>query len=177
MEFGPLSEVDVGIIREALKKHGSDCIVRVSQEHIDAINEQRRTAPVDPYPSFQGPDLVLFAEIKIKDLLIVRGLLEQMGHKVGSHDVKEIVEVPEYLCPHCKFVGVKQGFCPKHKTPLLEFSEWAEVRQERSKATEKIYVIAVILIAIFLYAAFSWEGWFGPESGLPKLNHRPSFLN
>jgi hypothetical protein len=91
MEFGPLSETDVNQLRALLQKNGrGDIVVRISQEHVDAAKEARLQMARDfpsEYRTFTGADNVLFVEIALRDLLIVRGLLEKMGHQVGSYEI------------------------------------------------------------------------------------------
>lgn len=147
MRFGPLSHYDLGILKGLLDQHSAKYEITHSPEEFDLIREQRKVAPVVPYPGYHGPERFLYIEIQTKDLLIVRGSLEKMGFAV-NREPQALAEVPEYLCLYCKHHSGVPGVCPRHGFDLLEYSDWVAARRDSLPVNSWWWRVVMALVAV-----------------------------
>lgn len=155
MRFGPMTEFDLNKLKDLLDFAGAEYHVDVSKDELDLQNSRRASTGPTPYPTYDGPDRFVYLEIKTAGLLVIRKELENMGLLVNSKS-DELDAPTEYFCLKCKYTSAEKGFCPKHKGPLLEFSDWVAKKAEPSRLLKFIYFAIVILfLGGIIYSSFS----------------------
>ncbi len=154
MKFGPLTEYDLSKLKDLLDSAGVDYQVNVSKDELDLQNRERASKSPSLYPTYDGSDRFIYLEIKKAGLLVVRKELEKMGLLVNLKS-DELGSPSEYFCLECKYKSTQKGFCPKHKGPLLEFSDWVAKKDEPSRFSTVIYlVLAMLFLGIIIYNSF-----------------------
>jgi hypothetical protein len=128
---GPLSTFDVGVLREIFEKHGAEYkIYRLDEKIAEYHASIKQEDPLRAYRGFDQQDLLII-KFPLKHALLVRGELERMGHPIHSTPPEPLEAQPEFLCPKCGYMAHGEGFCPKHRVRLLEYSAWVAQRNKR----------------------------------------------
>jgi hypothetical protein len=164
MIFGPFSEADADRIEAALNEKSIGFVREHSEAAIEDWRKSSRNANVTAYPHFQGNVENIFIEIDNGDHEL-KNELEPFGIVIAAETVAETVSDDdesgdfelagreEYLCPKCSFTSNERRLCPKHRLPLVTFSEKVELRNSQTWKKEKIFwkivAIAVAILAIY----------------------------
>lgn len=152
MWVGPLSVTHFEKIKSILEKSNCSFEVSYEKELFEESTKRPALQGVTPYPTYQGTGDFLFLKIESKDALLIRGECEKLGLTIGSREIQPIPEIPEYLCTECKYVAHAPGNCPKHNTPLLEFSDWNKFHREKPTSLRfRFVIVAVIAILAFIF--------------------------
>lgn len=148
MIFGPFPLHFVGVLREKLQTQGRHLRVLSSPEEIEKFRQSTAAREATNLPTYgTSPDLI-YVDIEQTDLLIVKSDLEKMGASVVDRKFDPEFARGEYLCPKCDHVSESPGLCPKHKTRLLDFSEYAADKRLRREKGEKIFGIVALILAL-----------------------------
>lgn len=165
MIYGPLSKLDIEILKGLLDREGATYSITHSIEDLQTIDNRRSQEMMTAYPSFGGIDRFLYIEIQSSDLLIVRGELEKMGFVVRSKAPQPESEMDEFLCPRCKYYSHEPGECPQHKLALLEFSSWVTETNRRRRRWLRLIAALVVAIMIAIFILENLGNKFPAHSG------------
>jgi hypothetical protein len=159
VKLGPFSEFHYSSLTDKLAK------ANVTVQRIDDIEllnqylESKKHEGIKPYPTYSGGPEFIFIEMDMKDLLIIKGDLDDLGYPLIKKE--PLPDAQEFLCPQCKFVSNTPGYCPKHQVRLLEFSQWVEFQRTpkpRDRIVSLLIFCAVIGFIILLIIASQKRG-------------------
>jgi hypothetical protein len=130
MRFGPLSPVHLNKLKEKLDAHGAN---------YEIYSEAR-----PDHPDF------LYIDIDTQYLLIVKEDLLNLGFEYFFKPATELPYQKEFICPKCRYQSLENGLCPKHKIPLLEWTEWLEFRRKKFLPFRRAVALVIVLVTIGL---------------------------
>jgi hypothetical protein len=137
-------------LNHLLEEQGSSLEISTTEEKRQVFKEYNKKLTNTGYPIFSGGHDFVYIEVKKEDLLVIKGELEKMGFPLFSPQSEGDFR-PEYLCTKCNFKSDDKGFCPKHKTPLLEFSDWLAAKKRPAQVNWFLLMIFVAAIALYFW--------------------------
>jgi hypothetical protein len=169
MFFGPMPPHFANKLKDLLLREGASAKIFYSEEDVQNLMAGRNDEIVYLLPQYGGPKDLVYIEIKSEDLLIVRGELEKMGFKVGSRKTQDESYVASWMCTKCKRSSPQPGLCPRHKIPMLEFSDWVSFKNAKTRARNRywrilLYFALIIYIGLFIYDVVTGKG-----GGFPRM--------
>ena len=149
MKFGPFSEQHFEKIRNVLETEDIPFFVDSSVEAIQAWRKSRATQRPIVHPTFGGMLECLFVEIPDEELPRLGNKLEQFGILEPVDRPTELDAFDDFICPQCDFSGHATQLCPKHRVPLVSFSEKVAIRNAKSPIHQKLvaWILAILAIA------------------------------
>ena len=153
MKFGPFSESDSSQIEGILTAKQIPFTRSHSEEHVEAWREQDRARIPSHYPSFQGLVENVMFEISELELQRLGGDLERFGIVVSDDGESELDAPEEYLCVRCDFTSSSPRLCPRHRIPLVTFSEKAKWSVDRSERKGNLISRILLLLLVGLAIA------------------------
>ena len=165
MRFGPMTVLDLNKLTALLDVPGLEYQIFHSKDDLDLAKAARAAAIPSPYPTFDGPDRFIYIEFEKEALFVVRQELEKMGYLSTNGDDEPAIP-EEYFCSQCQYKSKQKGFCPKHRGPLLEFSDWVEKKKVPSRLGKYLSLLAaLLLISFIIYQALHASPYF--RSNIP----------
>jgi hypothetical protein len=154
MRFGPLSAIDLNILKDTLDQNGRTYEVFVDPDGDPQAKE--RAKRIRGSHSFDGNLHYLYIEIDPKDLLLVKKDILKMGFDPQMKPSAELEYKNEFLCLHCDCVSENPGICPKHQEPLVEWSQWVELKKENTPLA-RFLQFAFVLFIVAGATYFVWN--------------------
>lgn len=153
--LGPFPALMIKRLESLLDEHLITYKVIVSPEELEHYRKTDSLVPPTSHPMFRGHWDYCLVEIAKKDLPIIENQLTNLGITVPSSEHQYIEETPEYFCPRCDDRSFSQRACPKHKTPLLLFSDWVAAKRSQKETHTGIFriILAVAVVLYLLYIA------------------------
>lgn len=149
--FGPMDQVQLGKLTEALDKAEAEYKVEVSEDDISLHQQESRNQPFRQHPTFSGLAKFYYIKIPTKNLLIVKKDLDAIGFSIAQENLVQPEDVDEYLCTKCKFLSHQAGFCPNDGTKLLEFSDWVAFNRDKPSRYEGRIILGILLLMAMAY--------------------------
>jgi hypothetical protein len=154
LKFGPFSESDAKKIEEVLDSREIAVVRSHSEEQVEAWRQHDRARTPSNYPAFQGFIENVFFEISESDLEKLGDELEPYGIGLADDGESELDVPEEYLCLRCDFSSGSPQLCPRHRMPLVTFSDkaqWLTDRQaRRGKFVSRLIAIGVVVLGLYL---------------------------
>lgn len=149
--FGPMDQIQLGKLTEALDKVGAEYKVEVSEDDIFQHQAEARNQPLRQHPTFTGLAKFYYIKIPTKNLLIVKKDLEAIGFSLTPETVAQPADIDEYLCTKCKHLSHQPGFCPNDGTKLLEFSDWVAFKRKNSSNYDGRIILGILILLAIGY--------------------------
>lgn len=162
---GPFPPAFIDRLTAPLVASGAPFRLLNDMEKIEQYQEMRKREGLQVYPQFHSHDMVLL-EVSREHVMLIRKEVENLGFSLKDAAFDPEFEQREYLCPKCDHHSLAQGLCPKHRIPLLEFSDWVAA-QRGPGSMVKFLAFAVVLVVLGLAIHYSYASALTKPSQLP----------
>lgn len=152
LAFGPIDQMQIGKLTEALEQAHAEYKVEISEEHLEDHKETIRNRIPTQHPTFDGLGSFYYLRVPLKNCLIIKADLEKLGFSINDDHPEQDTHSPEYLCRKCQHKSDTPGFCPNDRTVLLEFSDWVKHHNSRRDFRFlKIVGIIAFIISVIVF--------------------------
>ena len=148
MRIGPFNSFHISQLEELFKKNNVQYSLFQDPEALKKIRESEVQRSPTRFPLYQSNGDYIYVDLQETDVDALRAELETFGVIFVAHHEMQDLESEEYYCVSCDSTSDSAGFCHKHQTRLVTFSEWAA---QKSKNPQKNYILFMIAaVAAFL---------------------------
>lgn len=158
IRIGPLSEVHFSDLKKILEPVILGPLQRIDDPDLLKSFYNQTNSHVGYYPTFSGLPEFIFIEVEKEHLLHIKAYLDRIGLPLVQGEAPQSVR--DYLCPKCDYQGTAPGVCPKHDEPLLDFSTWHSIKQ--NKMNRLLSILAIFFLAAFAigFLYMNFENFF-----------------